>query len=106
MKVDGTPYLCKADEVGEICVNSGTTGMAYFGLLGITKNVFEVCLFPMQCCIPSISSCKQTFVSDTFNFVLYYLLSFILHVRTCQLSLYSAVPYSDSVGISFHLSLT
>uniref|UniRef100_A0A8C9G7V2 Disco interacting protein 2 homolog A n=1 Tax=Pavo cristatus TaxID=9049 RepID=A0A8C9G7V2_PAVCR len=43
VKVDGTPYLCKADEVGEICVNSGTTGMAYFGLLGITKNVFEVC---------------------------------------------------------------
>uniref|UniRef100_A0A803XME8 Disco interacting protein 2 homolog A n=1 Tax=Meleagris gallopavo TaxID=9103 RepID=A0A803XME8_MELGA len=48
VKVDGTPYLCKADEVGEICVNSGTTGMAYFGLLGITKNVFEVCLFPVQ----------------------------------------------------------
>uniref|UniRef100_A0A672VCH2 Disco interacting A n=1 Tax=Strigops habroptila TaxID=2489341 RepID=A0A672VCH2_STRHB len=42
VKVDGTPYLCKADEVGEICVNSGATGMAYFGLLGITKNVFEV----------------------------------------------------------------
>ncbi|XP_030343114.1 disco-interacting protein 2 homolog A isoform X6 [Strigops habroptila] len=41
VKVDGTPYLCKADEVGEICVNSGATGMAYFGLLGITKNVFE-----------------------------------------------------------------
>lgn len=42
VKVDGTPYLCKADEVGEICVNSGATGTAYFGLLGITKNVFEV----------------------------------------------------------------
>uniref|UniRef100_A0A8C2TJV2 Disco interacting A n=1 Tax=Coturnix japonica TaxID=93934 RepID=A0A8C2TJV2_COTJA len=41
VKVDGTPYLCKADEVGEICVNSGATGMAYFGLVGITKNVFE-----------------------------------------------------------------
>ncbi|XP_064516207.1 disco-interacting protein 2 homolog A isoform X4 [Pseudopipra pipra] len=41
VKVDGTPYLCKADEVGEICVNSGATGIAYFGLLGITKNVFE-----------------------------------------------------------------
>uniref|UniRef100_A0A8C0IDR3 Disco interacting protein 2 homolog A n=1 Tax=Bubo bubo TaxID=30461 RepID=A0A8C0IDR3_BUBBB len=44
VKVDGTPYLCKADEVGEICVNSGATGMAYFGLLGITRNVFEVCI--------------------------------------------------------------
>uniref|UniRef100_A0A8B9VMF0 Disco interacting protein 2 homolog A n=1 Tax=Anas zonorhyncha TaxID=75864 RepID=A0A8B9VMF0_9AVES len=43
VKVDGTPYLCKADEVGEICVNSGATGMAYFGLLGITKNV-TVCV--------------------------------------------------------------
>ncbi|XP_048164757.1 disco-interacting protein 2 homolog A isoform X4 [Corvus hawaiiensis] len=41
VKVDGTPYLCKADEVGEICVNSGASGTAYFGLLGITKNVFE-----------------------------------------------------------------
>ncbi|XP_074766253.1 disco-interacting protein 2 homolog A isoform X6 [Athene noctua] len=41
VKVDGTPYLCKADEVGEICVNSGATGTAYFGLLGITRNVFE-----------------------------------------------------------------
>ncbi|NXB05502.1 DIP2A protein, partial [Cnemophilus loriae] len=41
VKVDGTPYLCKADEVGEICVNSGAAGTAYFGLLGITKNVFE-----------------------------------------------------------------
>ncbi|XP_074856723.1 disco-interacting protein 2 homolog A isoform X5 [Carettochelys insculpta] len=41
VKVDGTPYLCKTDEVGEICVNSGTTGSAYYGLLGITKNVFE-----------------------------------------------------------------
>ncbi|EMP29303.1 Disco-interacting protein 2 like protein A [Chelonia mydas] len=41
VKVDGTPYLCKTDEVGEICVNSGATGTAYYGLLGITKNVFE-----------------------------------------------------------------
>ncbi|KAM5281322.1 disco-interacting protein 2 homolog A isoform 5-T5 [Ctenodactylus gundi] len=41
VKVEGTPYLCKTDEVGEICVNSGATGTAYHGLLGITKNVFE-----------------------------------------------------------------
>ncbi|XP_053420645.1 disco-interacting protein 2 homolog A isoform X5 [Nycticebus coucang] len=41
VKVEGTPYLCKTDEVGEICVNSSTTGTAYYGLLGITKNVFE-----------------------------------------------------------------
>ncbi|XP_004842618.1 disco-interacting protein 2 homolog A isoform X11 [Heterocephalus glaber] len=41
VKVEGSPYLCKADEVGEICVNSSATGTAYYGLLGITKNVFE-----------------------------------------------------------------
>ncbi|XP_039768433.1 disco-interacting protein 2 homolog A isoform X3 [Ornithorhynchus anatinus] len=41
VKVEGTPYLCKTDEVGEVCVNSNATGTAYFGLLGITKNVFE-----------------------------------------------------------------
>jgi hypothetical protein len=42
VKVDGAPYLCKTDEIGEICVNSVATGTAYYGLLGITKNTFEV----------------------------------------------------------------
>ncbi|XP_040588432.1 disco-interacting protein 2 homolog A isoform X6 [Mesocricetus auratus] len=41
VKVDGAPYLCKTDEIGEICVNSIATGTAYYGLLGITKNIFE-----------------------------------------------------------------
>uniref|UniRef100_A0A5F9CFV2 Disco interacting A n=1 Tax=Oryctolagus cuniculus TaxID=9986 RepID=A0A5F9CFV2_RABIT len=41
VKVEGTPYLCKTDEVGEICVDSSATGTAYYGLLGITKNAFE-----------------------------------------------------------------
>ncbi|XP_057361619.1 disco-interacting protein 2 homolog A isoform X3 [Manis pentadactyla] len=41
VKVEGTPYLCKTDEVGEICVNSIATGAAYYGLPGITKNIFE-----------------------------------------------------------------
>ncbi|XP_011892957.1 PREDICTED: disco-interacting protein 2 homolog A isoform X8 [Cercocebus atys] len=41
VKLEGSPYLCKTDEVGEICVNSSATGTAYYGLLGITKNVFE-----------------------------------------------------------------
>ncbi|KAM6222907.1 disco-interacting protein 2 homolog A isoform 5-T5 [Rhynchocyon petersi] len=41
VKVEGTPYLCKTDEVGEICVSSYATGTAYYGLIGITKNVFE-----------------------------------------------------------------
>lgn len=46
MKVEGAPYLCKTDEVGEICVHSSATGTAYYGLLGITKSVFEVRTFP------------------------------------------------------------
>ncbi|KAK1166303.1 hypothetical protein AOXY_G12898 [Acipenser oxyrinchus oxyrinchus] len=41
VRMEGTPYLCKTDEVGEICVGSNTTGIAYYGLPGITKNVFE-----------------------------------------------------------------
>uniref|UniRef100_A0A2K5CFI8 Disco interacting A n=1 Tax=Aotus nancymaae TaxID=37293 RepID=A0A2K5CFI8_AOTNA len=41
VKLEGAPYLCKTDEVGEICVNSSATGTAYYGLLGITKSVFE-----------------------------------------------------------------
>lgn len=42
VKLEGTPYLCQTDEVGEICVSSASTGVAYFGLPGMTKNVFEV----------------------------------------------------------------
>ncbi|MBN3295176.1 DIP2A protein, partial [Amia calva] len=41
VRVEGTPYLCRTDEVGEICVSSNSTGISYFGLPGITKNVFE-----------------------------------------------------------------
>ncbi|TWW80705.1 Disco-interacting protein 2 -like protein A [Takifugu flavidus] len=41
VKVEGTPYLCQTDEVGEICVSSASTGVAYFGLPGMTKNIFE-----------------------------------------------------------------
>lgn len=41
VKMEGTPHLCKTDEVGEICVHSEATGSSYYGLLGITRNVFE-----------------------------------------------------------------
>ncbi|XP_037380727.1 disco-interacting protein 2 homolog A isoform X3 [Talpa occidentalis] len=41
VKVDGAPLLCKTDEVGEICVDSSGTGSAYYGLLGITRTIFE-----------------------------------------------------------------
>ncbi|XP_043917847.1 disco-interacting protein 2 homolog A-like [Protopterus annectens] len=41
VRMEGTPYLCKTDEVGEICVHSNATGTSYFGLPGMTKTVFE-----------------------------------------------------------------
>ncbi|KAM4626429.1 disco-interacting protein 2 homolog A isoform 2-T2 [Discoglossus pictus] len=41
VKLDGAPYLCKTDEVGELCVASSSTGTSYYGLQGITKNIFE-----------------------------------------------------------------
>nr|XP_046207459.1 disco-interacting protein 2 homolog A isoform X4 [Oncorhynchus gorbuscha] len=41
VRVEGTPYLCQTDEVGEICVSSGSTGVAYYGLPGMTKNTFQ-----------------------------------------------------------------
>ncbi|XP_041432382.1 disco-interacting protein 2 homolog A isoform X5 [Xenopus laevis] len=57
VKTEGAPYLCKTDEVGELCVSSCSTGTAYFGLQGITKNVFET--------VPLTASgealCNQTF---------------------------------------------
>uniref|UniRef100_A0A8D0HMQ4 Disco interacting B n=1 Tax=Sphenodon punctatus TaxID=8508 RepID=A0A8D0HMQ4_SPHPU len=42
VKPDGPPQLCKTDEIGEICVSSRTGGMMYYGLVGVTKNTFEV----------------------------------------------------------------
>uniref|UniRef100_A0A8B9ICD7 Disco interacting B n=1 Tax=Anser brachyrhynchus TaxID=132585 RepID=A0A8B9ICD7_9AVES len=44
VKPDGPPQLCKTDEIGEICVSSRAGGMMYFGLAGLTKNTFEVCI--------------------------------------------------------------
>ncbi|XP_062843834.1 disco-interacting protein 2 homolog C isoform X3 [Trichomycterus rosablanca] len=43
VKLDGVPQLCKTDEIGEICVSSIATGTSYYGLTGMSKNVFEVC---------------------------------------------------------------
>ena len=42
VKIDGSPYLCKTDEVGELCVCSAYTGVSYWGLHGITANTFQV----------------------------------------------------------------
>ena len=42
IKVEGLPYLCKTDEVGELCVCAGYTGSNYWGLQGVTSNTFQV----------------------------------------------------------------
>lgn len=40
--MEGTPQLCRTDEVGEICVLSGGTGTGYWGLPGLTASVFTL----------------------------------------------------------------
>uniref|UniRef100_A0A4W4F371 DMAP1-binding domain-containing protein n=1 Tax=Electrophorus electricus TaxID=8005 RepID=A0A4W4F371_ELEEL len=42
VKPDGSPMLCKTDEIGEIVLNSRAGGTMYYGLSGVTKNTFEV----------------------------------------------------------------
>uniref|UniRef100_W4VRI2 Putative amp-binding protein n=1 Tax=Corethrella appendiculata TaxID=1370023 RepID=W4VRI2_9DIPT len=42
VQAEGSPTLCKTDQVGEICVTSGSTGTAYYGLDGMTNSSFKV----------------------------------------------------------------
>ena len=42
VKVEGPSCLCKSDEVGELCISSGATGSAYWGLAGKTNQTFKV----------------------------------------------------------------
>lgn len=42
IKMEGQPFICKTDEVGEICVHSAATGSQYWGLQGLTNNTFKV----------------------------------------------------------------
>lgn len=42
VKLEGPSILCKTDEVGEICVQSGATGGQYWGLQGLTQTTFRV----------------------------------------------------------------
>ncbi|XP_035894245.1 disco-interacting protein 2 isoform X9 [Anopheles stephensi] len=42
VSADGSPVLCKTDQVGEICVTSGSSGTAYYGLEGMTNSTFKV----------------------------------------------------------------
>lgn len=40
--MEGTSYVCKTDEVGEICVSSEATGSQYWGLTGLSNSTFKV----------------------------------------------------------------
>ncbi|XP_043939409.1 disco-interacting protein 2 homolog B isoform X2 [Protopterus annectens] len=42
VRPEGTPQLCKTDEIGEICTSSRAGGVAYYGLSGLSKSTFEV----------------------------------------------------------------
>ncbi|XP_034938884.1 disco-interacting protein 2 homolog A isoform X2 [Chelonus insularis] len=42
VKMEGQPFICKTDEVGEICVHSNSTASQYWGLQGLTNNCFKV----------------------------------------------------------------
>lgn len=42
VRSEGLPVLCKTDQVGEICVTSGSTGNSYFGLDGMTNATFKI----------------------------------------------------------------
>lgn len=42
VKMEGPAYVCKTDEVGEICVSSEATGSQYWGLAGLTNSTFKV----------------------------------------------------------------
>ena len=36
------PQICKTDEVGEICMASGSAGSSYWGLPGLTNTTFKI----------------------------------------------------------------
>ena len=42
VKMEGPAYLCKTDEVGEICVGSSSGGSYYWGLKGMSNSTFRV----------------------------------------------------------------
>lgn len=41
VKINGAPYLCKTDEVGEICLSTASAGSSYWGLTGLTNQMFK-----------------------------------------------------------------
>lgn len=42
VKLNGAPHLCKTDEVGEICLSTSSAGSCYWGLKGLTNNIFRM----------------------------------------------------------------
>ena len=44
VKTEGPPVLCQTDEVGELCLSAGYSGVSYWGLQGITSTTFQVTL--------------------------------------------------------------
>ncbi|RWS31013.1 disco-interacting protein 2-like protein, partial [Leptotrombidium deliense] len=42
VKINGVPYLCKTDEVGEICLSTSAAGSCYWGLQGLTNSIFRM----------------------------------------------------------------
>uniref|UniRef100_A0A8C4QYM6 Uncharacterized protein n=1 Tax=Eptatretus burgeri TaxID=7764 RepID=A0A8C4QYM6_EPTBU len=58
LKIEGPPKLCRVDEVGELCINSSTTGSSYYGLPSLTKQIFEV--LPVN--IVGAPFCEHSFV--------------------------------------------
>ena len=42
VRMDGAPIICKTDEVGEILVSSSATATSYWGLPGLSQNIFKV----------------------------------------------------------------
>lgn len=61
VKPEGSPQLCKTDEIGEIVINSRAGGTMYYGLPGVTKNTFEVC--PMLLCSLLDTLLHQKYIS-------------------------------------------
>ena len=48
-KCEGSPIVCKTDEVGEICMKATATGSSYWGLPGLTNSCFKVLPFVYAC---------------------------------------------------------
>lgn len=42
VKLSGPPKLCKADEIGELCLYSHSAADHYWGLDGVSASIFKV----------------------------------------------------------------